>query len=127
MLAGVFNASIATAWNLCFLSINPVWMSKIQREVDDAIDRHRLSQNEEIADILRRLSLESWETEFPLLRQALKETLRFTMSGPMVRKNISNKDIPIPNTGSVIPRNSLAVCIYGQLPGSNPPANTFIV
>lgn len=89
-------------------------MSKIQTEVDSAVNRHRRSPTEKVTDVLKRLTLKDWETEFPILELTLKETLRFTMSGTIVRKNISDKDVPIGDTGSVIPKNSLAVYSSGD-------------
>ncbi|CAM1505994.1 Fc.00g116310.m01.CDS01 [Cosmosporella sp. VM-42] len=109
ILAGVFNTSINAAWNLCYLAQDPVWMAKIRTEVDGVLDRRRISQSEAVVDILQRLMLEDWEREFPLLELALKETLRFVMSGTIVRKNIGGKDVLIGETDYVIPRNSLAV------------------
>ncbi|KAH7123234.1 cytochrome P450 [Dactylonectria estremocensis] len=109
ILAGVFNTSINAAWNLCHLAKDPVWMAKLQSEVDAVIRNHRQSKTEDIADILQRLTLKEWETEFPLLELTIHETLRFTMSGTIVRRNIGNKDVPLGDTGSFIPKNSLAV------------------
>lgn len=84
-------------------------MEKLRAEVDVAIEKHRLQSGESVVDILHRLTLEDWETEFPLLELAMKETMRFTMSGTIVRKNIGGKKVPVGNTGSFIPPGGLAV------------------
>lgn len=62
-----------------------------------------------MADIVGNLTLKDWETEFPLLELSLKETLRFVMSGTIVRKNIGGKDVIIGDTDAVISKNSLTV------------------
>ncbi|KAF5010512.1 hypothetical protein FDECE_3329 [Fusarium decemcellulare] len=109
ILAGVFNTSISASWNLCHLAKNSVWMSKIRAEVDDAVKKHRNTPTEDLVDIFQRFTLYDWEKSFPSLELAMHETLRFTMSGTIVRKNIGNKDVPVGDTGFFIPKNSLAV------------------
>lgn len=84
-------------------------MEKLRAEVDAAIENHRLQSDESVVDILHRFTLGDWETEFPLLELAMKETMRFTMSGTIVRKNIGGKKVPVGNTGSFIPPDGLAV------------------
>lgn len=84
-------------------------MEKLRAEVDTAIENHRLQPDESVVDILHRFTLEDWETEFPLLELAMKETMRFTMSGTIVRKNIGGKKVPVGDTGSFIPPDGLAV------------------
>lgn len=95
-------------------------MEKLRAEVDAAIENHRLQPDESVVDILHRLTLEDWETEFPLLELAMKETMRFTMSGTIVRKNIGGKKVPIGNAGSFIPPNGLAVCDRWKSLGLSP-------
>jgi sterol 14-demethylase len=84
-------------------------MEKLTAEVDAAIENHRLQPDESVVDTLHRFTLEDWETEFPLLELAMKETMRFTMSGTIVRRNIGGKKVPVGDTGSFIPPDGLAV------------------
>lgn len=84
-------------------------MEKLRAEVDAAIAKHRLQLDESVFEILHRFTLEDWETKFPLLELAMKETMRFTMSGTIVRKNIGGKKVPVGDTGSFIPPDGLAV------------------
>ncbi|KAF4970296.1 hypothetical protein FSARC_2616 [Fusarium sarcochroum] len=109
IVAGVFNTSVSAVWNLCYLTHDPPWLSRVRKEIEDVLSKHRRSASESVTDILHRLSLQDWENSFPLLGLALKETIRFTMSGPMLRKNIGDSSISLGNTGYVIPRNSLSV------------------
>lgn len=109
ILAGVFNTTMATTWNLCCLAENPDRLDEVRAEIDKTVEKHRLSQSERLVDVFQRLSLKDWETEFPLLQLTIKESIRFTMAGAVVRKNISKNDLVIGNTQQVIPKNSLAV------------------
>ncbi|KAH8646797.1 cytochrome P450 [Xylariales sp. PMI_506] len=109
ILAGVFNMAVSVTWNLYYLSQHPEWLNKVRQEADSAIETFRVSQDETLTDIVRRLSLNEWETMFPTLELTFKESLRFVMSGAIVTKNISKNDISIGNTGYAIPRNSLVV------------------
>lgn len=84
-------------------------MKKLRAEVDAAIEKHKLQPDESVVDVLHRFTLEDWETEFPLLELAMKETMRFTMSGTIVRKNIGGKKVPVGDTESFIPPDGLAV------------------
>ncbi|KAG8167998.1 hypothetical protein KVR01_003687 [Diaporthe batatas] len=109
ILAGVFNTSINASWNLCYLAQHPVWKAKLTAEVDAAIRNHRPKPGEGVVEILHRLTLQDWEAEFPLLELAMRETMRFTMSGTLVRRNIGGKKVPVGDTGSFIPPDALAV------------------
>ncbi|ETS80478.1 hypothetical protein PFICI_08007 [Pestalotiopsis fici W106-1] len=109
ILAGVFNTTLATTWNLCCLAKSPAWLAKVKKEVNDTIDRHRLSDSEPLLDVFQRFSLKEWETQFPILQLTIKESIRFTMAGAVVRKNISGKDMSIGGTHQVVPNNSLAI------------------
>lgn len=81
----------------------------MRAEVDAAVSKHRLSEDETAAAILPRLSLEDWETEFPLIGLGLRDSIRMITTGASIRKNISGKDIEIGDTGRVIPNNAFAV------------------
>ncbi|KAK7960439.1 cytochrome P450 6A1 [Apiospora saccharicola] len=109
VLAGVFNTTFATTWTLCCLAGNPEWLTRVRAEIDTTISQHRMTEDESLVDIFQRLSLRDWETAFPALQAAMKESIRFTMAGAVVRKNISGQDIKIGGTGRIIPNGSLAI------------------
>ncbi|KAH7253311.1 cytochrome P450 [Fusarium solani] len=109
ILAGVLNTSITAAWNVCYLAQSLIWQSKLRAEVDQVIVKYRRSPGEDVAEVLQRLKLKDWETEFPLFEFILKETMRFVMAGQIVRKNISNKGVAVGDTDFIIPQNSFAV------------------
>lgn len=109
MLAGLFNIRLNISWIICFLAQQPSTLAEIRLQIEKTLASHRRHECEDPWTVFERLELREWETKLPLLDAALRETLRFTMSGPLVRKNISGTDIPIGHTKEVIPRGSLAV------------------
>ncbi|POR32011.1 Obtusifoliol 14-alpha demethylase [Tolypocladium paradoxum] len=109
LFAGLINSGFNAAWILCFLSNDPHWYAELRAEVDAAVSKHRLSEDETAADILPRLSIEEWETEFPLIDLGLRDSIRMITPGASIRKNISGKDIKIGDTGRVIPNNTFVV------------------
>ncbi|PHH63183.1 hypothetical protein CDD81_6234 [Ophiocordyceps australis] len=109
LFAGLINSGFNAAWILCFLSEDPVWYARMQQEVDAAVAKHRVNDTQSPTDILRSLTLEDWESEFPLIDLGLKDSIRMITRGIAIRKNISGKDISIGNTGQVIPKEAFAV------------------
>ncbi|KUI67582.1 Obtusifoliol 14-alpha demethylase [Cytospora mali] len=95
-------------WLPAFLSDSPRWQSKCREEADAVISKHRTESTQSPNDILATLSLQDWESEFPVLYSCLRETLRITSTGTFFRKNASGSDIPIGNSGDVVPNNSYA-------------------
>jgi hypothetical protein len=94
---------------LVYLAANPHWYNECRKEVDAAVAKFRTSPDERPSDILSRLTVDDWESEFKLLDLGLRETIRFTITGCGFRYNNSGKDVPIGQTGEVIPRDAFAV------------------
>ncbi|KAF4589164.1 cytochrome P450 6A1 [Ophiocordyceps camponoti-floridani] len=114
MLAGLklhrlINSTFNAAWILVYLGTDADWYGRIRSEVDDSIARHRLA-NETPAKTLTRLSLSDWESDFPLVELAMRETIRLIGRGVCMRKNVSGSDVEIGTSGCVIPRGAYAVC-----------------
>lgn len=84
-------------------------MARLREEVDGVIARHRVSGSQSRADVLGTLTIEEWEAEFPLIDLALRETIRFCLPGATFRKNMSGRDIPIGDSGEVIPDGAYAI------------------
>lgn len=76
--------------------------------MDDVVARHQTDPDQSAADVLDTLSLEVWETEFPMIDICLRETIRLVVPGAMFRKNTSGSDIPIGSSGEVIPNGAFA-------------------
>ncbi|KXJ89956.1 cytochrome P450 [Microdochium bolleyi] len=112
VLAGVFNTTFSTVYNICCLAVEHEWLERMRAEIDTVIESQRaLTQRPTapLVEILQTLTVHDWETRFPILRAAIAESIRFTMAGAVVRKNISPNDLEIGDTGFVIPQGSLAV------------------
>lgn len=92
-----------------YLACNPYWYKQVRTEVDAAVEKHRKSPDQTPLDVLSSLSIENWESDFPLIDLCLRECIRFQLVGTAFRKNISGKDIPIGNGGEVVPRDAFAV------------------
>ncbi|OAA56523.1 Cytochrome P450 [Niveomyces insectorum RCEF 264] len=95
LFAGQINSGVNAAWMLVYLACDPYWYGRIRNEVDEAVHRHRSLPSQSAADVLGSLTVDDWETEFPLIDLCLRECIRVQMVGTAFRKNISNKDVPI--------------------------------
>ncbi|KAJ3492662.1 hypothetical protein NLG97_g5236 [Lecanicillium saksenae] len=104
LFSGLLNTGATSAWILCYLAENHEWYCKVQTEVDHFISQHRMTPDESILDILQRVSYHDWDTQLPTLYLCLRETLRLNLSGPALRKNLSDEDLIIPGTNSVVPK-----------------------
>ncbi|RCI16156.1 hypothetical protein L249_1816 [Ophiocordyceps polyrhachis-furcata BCC 54312] len=110
LFAGLINSTFNAAWILVYLAETPGWYDRIRHEVDAAISKRRLSADETAPKTLTRLSLADWESDFPLVELAMRETIRLIGRGVCMRKNVSGKDIEIGRSGLVIPKDAFAVC-----------------
>nr|QGV56756.1 Jtm01 [Epichloe sp. LpTG-4] len=99
--AGLANSAFSAAWILAYLSVNREWYARIRAEVDAAVAKHRRSRVESAPEVLLRLSMGEWESEFPMICTALRETIRMILQLTSIRKNISGKDIQIAETGII--------------------------
>lgn len=109
MFAGQLNSGINAAYELCWLASTPEWYGRLQEEVDGVVEAHRRSPEQSAAEVLSTLSLNEWETSFPMIDICQRETIRHQLVGTAFRKNASNIDIPIGKTGEIIPKGSFAV------------------
>lgn len=95
-------------WLPAFLADSLEWQSNCRHEVDAVLLKHRKTSLQSDNEILESLSLQDWETEFPVLYSCLQETLRLTSTGTFFRKNVSGADIRIGDSADVVPNNSYA-------------------
>ncbi|KAI1296336.1 cytochrome P450 6A1 [Xylaria venustula] len=109
LFAGQLNSGINAGYLQLFLTQNPEWMARLREEVDGVVAKHRTSPSQSTADVLGGLTIEEWEGEFPLIDLALRETIRFCLPGATFRKNMSGHDIPIGDSGEVIPDGAYAI------------------
>lgn len=112
LFSGLLNTGVTSAWLLCYLAQNREWYNKVQVETDTFIGRYRRTTEESMLDILQRVPYHDWDTQLPALHVCLRETLRLNLSGPALRKNLSNEDVVIPGTNQVVPKKAFVVS-YG--------------
>ncbi len=109
LFAGQLNSGINSAWLFIELANNPGWMEKVRQEVDTAVAKHRTSADQTPADILSTLTINDWESGFPIIDICLRETIRFQLVGTAFRKNLSGRDLPIGETKEIIPKDAFTV------------------
>jgi len=115
LFAGQLNSGINAAYLFAYLATNPTWYSIVQKEVDDAICRFRTSSSQTPADVLASLTLESWESSFPMIDLCLRECIRLQSAGTAFRKNISGRSIPIGQSGEIVPPEAFAVYLLDEI------------
>lgn len=79
-------------------------------------------------DVLASLTLQQWESEFPVIGNCLSETLRLALPGTVFRRNASGADVPIGSSGEVIPKGAYtayAIADIHQNPQIYPNAHIF--
>ncbi|KAK1148576.1 hypothetical protein N8T08_009583 [Aspergillus melleus] len=96
-----------SSWLLMGLATDAHWMARIRQEVDQVAAKYR-KEKESTEQVLGTLDLHAWEQEFPLIEACLLETIRIRGVPLAFRKNISRADIPIGDTGEVIPPGAYA-------------------
>lgn len=100
---------MAAIWVLLYVATNPVWYQKLQEEVAIVVEQYRTDPSQKAWEVLSTLTMEAWEKGFPVLQLCLHETLRFTNQTSMYRMNTSGRDIPIGDTGEVVPKGAYVV------------------
>ncbi|KAF2218975.1 cytochrome P450 [Elsinoe ampelina] len=108
LLAALLNSGMNVAWVLCYLATEPEWQQRIHVEIDAAVAKHRTSSSQSSVEVLKSLTLEDWESEFPLTNLCLHESIRLQTVGAAFRKNVSDHDVQIGSTGHVIPKGAYA-------------------
>ncbi|PWY76039.1 cytochrome P450 [Aspergillus sclerotioniger CBS 115572] len=96
------NSPTVASWLLVGLATNASWMARIRQEVNQVVAKHR-KDGESAEQVLRTLNAHAWENEFPLIDACHLESIRLTAGLLLCRKNISPTDVPIGDTGEVIP------------------------
>ncbi|KAI5468066.1 hypothetical protein BGZ63DRAFT_42588 [Mariannaea sp. PMI_226] len=63
-------------WILCFIGQDRKWYTRIRKEVDSVIAKHSKHSKEHPVDVIRRLSYNSWQSEFPSVNLCIFETFK---------------------------------------------------
>ncbi len=111
----MLNSGINAAWMFIYLGCNAEWYGIVQREVDAAVARHRTSPSQTAADVLDSLSIDAWESEFPMIDLCLRECIRLQLVGTAFRKNTSGRDLPLGKSGEVVPASGFAIYLMDDV------------
>ncbi|KAJ7197142.1 cytochrome P450 [Mycena pura] len=87
VFVGVGNTGTTICWILIFLGDKPKWKAKVANEVR-ALLRGQSNSSDPVHRRFASVPLHAWEEEMPVLDAVLKETMRLTMSGTVLRRNI---------------------------------------
>ncbi|KAK2593058.1 hypothetical protein QQS21_009266 [Conoideocrella luteorostrata] len=108
LASGITTEGCSASWLTVFLAYSPEWQAKCRAEIDSVIAQKLKYPGQSANDILRTLQLQEWETNFPVIVAAFRETVRLAMCGAMFRKNASGSAVSIGTTGEVIPDGAYA-------------------
>ncbi|CAK5279453.1 unnamed protein product [Mycena citricolor] len=100
IFAGVTNTGINVCWCLIYLGARPDWKDRITAEVQRLLSRYGNPLDPTHIQFAA-VPLHAWEDEMPMLETFLKETMRFTMAGTALRRNVGT-NIVIANSGKQI-------------------------
>ncbi|KAJ7168194.1 cytochrome P450 [Mycena crocata] len=93
IFAGVINTAMMVCWTVVHLGNEPKWRAKVADEVRALLLNHS-TFSEPVHRRFSSVPLNAWEEEMPVLDAVIKETIRFTMSGTALRRNVGG-DIQI--------------------------------
>ena len=84
-----FNLLQIACWALVYLSFHDEWKAKAKAEVDALVNKHTTnSSNEPLHQRLSSIHVSAWEEEMPVLDLIIRETLRISVTGLTLRRNL---------------------------------------
>jgi cytochrome P450 len=103
LFAGLLNSGINAAWHMCYLATSPEWLAKTLDEVRSVAAKYARDPKAPLRHQLNDVPLEAWEAEFPVVDLCLRDSIRLSLLGTAMRRNISGKALPIGDGDEVIP------------------------
>ncbi|KAF9530197.1 cytochrome P450 [Crepidotus variabilis] len=97
--AGVVNTGVNSCWALLYLGTHPEWRTKAVNELKEITAKYSTSQfakEEPFHKTLSTIPLSAWEDELPTLDLIIRETIRLSLNGSFLRRNV-RKEILIQN------------------------------
>jgi len=95
IFAAVINTGVTVCWALLNLAANPKWKELITKEYNTLVANHTNTlSTEPLHKRLASIPLNAWEDELPSVDLFIRETLRFTMIGSALRRNVQ-RDITV--------------------------------
>ncbi|KAK7047353.1 hypothetical protein VNI00_006584 [Paramarasmius palmivorus] len=115
LIAGARATGTTACWMLTFLGGHPEWRAKAKAEVESLLDSAFLPAAKDSAGLSSRLSslsLETWESQTPVLDSIIKETLRVAQPHTAMRRNLGPE---LYIDGKVIPRDAYVVYPFSDV------------
>lgn len=112
IFSGVFNTGMAgmlfsqsmrissyfpdsVSWLMIFLGADPLWKEQITSEIRTLVAKYTDALSAlPLHKRLAAIPLSAWDDELPSIDLAIRETLRLTMAGTFLRRNVG-KDVPV--------------------------------
>ncbi|KAH8102335.1 cytochrome P450 [Phellopilus nigrolimitatus] len=91
LFAGIINTGIMSSWLLLFLAVNPEWKTKVLAELREFVSKYTDSTGS-MSSQLAQLPPQVWEEEMAVIDLCLRETIRFVMSGSLLRRVLPAQD-----------------------------------
>lgn len=76
-------------WAIVFLASHPEWKAKVKAEINAIIEKHTNTlSTEPLHKRLAAIPISVWDDELPVLELVIRETLRLSISGTALRRNV---------------------------------------
>lgn len=108
LFAGLLNSGINACFVLAYLAASPDWLARVRTEVAAVAAKYDADPSRPLTARLDAVPLEAWESEFHTVDLCLRDSIRLQTVGAAFRRNMSGRDVPIGNTGQVIPPGAYA-------------------
>lgn len=97
LFAGQLNTGFTAAWVLVYLANDSHWREKVWQEVKAVAEKYDSDSSKSLAERLASAPLDAWENELPTIDICLRDTIRLQTVGALLRQNVSDKAVPLPN------------------------------
>jgi len=113
IFAGTINTGMNACWLLLFLAKDTTWRSKVTSEILQVISKYStLPETSPLHQRLASIPVNAWESDMPLLDQAIRETLRLVMAHMTGLRKNELRDISFGDV--TIPRNSFLAYAFAD-------------
>ena len=82
-----------SSWLTAYVLSNPDIKSQVQKEFEALLESSSASPSEPLATRIAGVPIEAWEMQLPVLDKCIRETIRLSITGVLLRKNVGVEDI----------------------------------
>jgi len=87
--AGIINTGITICWMMIFIHVHPEWNAKLRKELSDLLAAHSPNTSLPITTRLAHVPVDAWEDATPVLEAIIAESMRISVNGTTLRRNIA--------------------------------------